>query len=119
MPVKIKRIYEPYSKDDGYRILIDRLWPRGIKKEEAHIDKWMKEIAPSTDLRKWFHQESETDHWEQFVKSYQAELKKSEVIEELLSDIDDHKTVTLLYGAKNQAHNHALVLLQFIKDHSA
>ncbi len=97
MPVKIKRIYEPYSKDDGYRILIDRLWPRGIKKEDAHIDKWMKEIAPSTDLRKWFHRESKTDHWEQFVKSYQAELKKSEVIEELLSDIDNHKTVTLLF----------------------
>ena len=114
MPVKIKRIYKSYSKDDGYRILIDRLWPRGIKKEEAHIDKWMKEIAPSTDLRKWFHQESEADHWEQFVKSYQAELKKSDVIEELLSDIESHQTVTLLYAAKNEEHNHALILQQFI-----
>jgi uncharacterized protein YeaO (DUF488 family) len=119
MPFKIKRIYEPYSNDDGYRILVDRLWPRGVKKDEAHIDKWMKEIAPSTDLRKWFHQESDTDHWKQFVKYYQAELKKSEAVEELLSDIENHQTVTLLYAAKNEEHNHALVLLQFIKDHSA
>jgi uncharacterized protein YeaO (DUF488 family) len=115
MPVKIKRIYDPYSKDDGYRILVDRLWPRGIKKAEAHIDKWMKEIAPSTSLRKWFHQEeSETDHWNQFVKSYQAELKKSNIVEELLLDIESHQTVTLLYAAKNEEHNHALILQQFI-----
>jgi uncharacterized protein YeaO (DUF488 family) len=118
MPVKIKRIYEPYSKDDGYRILVDRLWPRGIKKEEAHMDKWLKEIAPSTDLRKWFHQASETNHWKQFVKSYQAELKKSVIVKELLSYIYDHQTVTLLYAAKNQEHNHALILQLFINDHS-
>ncbi|HTD40190.1 MAG TPA: DUF488 family protein [Mucilaginibacter sp.] len=116
MPVKIKRIYEPYSKDDGYRILIDRLWPRGIKKETAHIDKWLKEIAPSTELRKWFHQEPEADHWEQFEKAYHAELKKSEAVEELHSDIENHETVTLLYAAKNEEQNHAMVLLQFLKE---
>lgn len=114
MPVKIKRIYEPFSKDDGYRILVDRLWPRGIKKEEAHIDKWMKEIAPSTELRQWFHQESEADHWEQFVKAYIAELRKSDAVEELLSDISAHKNVTLLFAAKDAERNHALVLRQFI-----
>jgi len=114
MPVKIKRIYEPRSDEDGYRILVDRLWPRGIKKEDVHIDKWMKEIAPSTELRKWFHREPEADHWQQFVKAYNAELKKSVAVEELLTDIENHQTVTLLYAAKSEEQNHALVLKQFI-----
>ena len=117
MSVNIKRIYEPYSKDDGYRILIDRLWPRGIRKEDAHIDVWLKEIAPSTELRQWFHQNEPDDaHWHQFVKSYKAELEKSDAVEELIIDIEDHKIVTLLYAAKSEDHNHALVLLEFIKN---
>ncbi len=113
MPVKIKRIYEPFAPDDGHRILVDRLWPRGIKKEEAKIDQWMKEIAPSTALRKWYHQ-SPAAHWEQFVKDYIAELKKSDKLEELRSAIDAHKNVTLLFASKDARHNHALVLQQFI-----
>jgi uncharacterized protein YeaO (DUF488 family) len=116
MPVKIKRIYEPYSKEDGYRVLIDRLWPRGIKKENAHIDKWLKEVAPSTELRKWFHLEPEADHWPQFVKAYRAELKKTDALEVLVSDIDKNETITLLYAAKNEEHNHAVVLLEFIRE---
>ena len=115
MPIKIKRIYEPFSKEDGYRILVDRLWPRGIKTGDAHIDRWLKEIAPSTALRKWFYQEPEADHWSQFVKAYQAELKKSQAVEELHSVIEDHETVTLLYAAKNEAQNHAMILLQFLE----
>ena len=113
MPVKIKRIYEPYSKDDGYRILIDRLWPRGIKKENAHIDKWLKEIAPSTELRKEFNHM--VDKWEKFKIAYHSELKNSLSVDELLDDIKNHKTVTLLYAAKDEEYNHALVLQDFIK----
>ena len=112
MPVKIKRIYEPYSNDDGYRILIDRLWPRGIKKENSHIDKWLKEIAPSTELRKEFNHM--VDKWEQFKVAYHTELKKSSVVGELLDDIKKHGTVTLLYAARDEEHNHALVLQDFI-----
>jgi uncharacterized protein YeaO (DUF488 family) len=113
--INTKRIYEPFLKTDGYRILVDRLWPRGIKKEEAHIDKWMKDIAPSTELRKWIHQEPEK--WEKFVKAYQAEIKMSPAIEELQADINDHKTVTLLFAARDKEHNHASVLKQYIEKH--
>ena len=112
MSVKIKRIYKPYSKDDGYRILIDRLWPRGIKKEGAHIDKWLKEIAPSTELRKEFNHM--VDKWDKFKIAYHTELKNSPAVSELLDDIKKHGTVTLLFAAKDEDHNHALVLQQFI-----
>jgi uncharacterized protein YeaO (DUF488 family) len=115
--VNIKRIYEPFSETDGYRVLVDRLWPRGIKKEEAHLDKWMKEIAPSTALRKWIHHEP--DKWDQFIRKYHTELNGSAAFKELLFDITEHKTVTLLFAAKDKDHNHALVLQQFIKSHSA
>ena len=114
MPVKIKRIYEPYSKDDGYRILIDRLWPRGIKKEGAHIDKWLKAVAPSTELRKAFNHM--VDKWEKFKIAYHTELKNSPAVSELFDDIREHQTVTLLFAAKDEHHNHALVLQQFIKE---
>jgi uncharacterized protein YeaO (DUF488 family) len=113
MPVKIKRIYEPYSKDDGYRVLIDRLWPRGIKKENSHIDKWLKEIAPSTELRKEFNHM--TDKWEQFKIAYHSELKNSPAVDELLDDIKKYRTITLLYAARDEEHNHALVLKEFIE----
>jgi uncharacterized protein YeaO (DUF488 family) len=113
MKVQVKRIYEPFSKADGYRILVDRLWPRGIRKEDAHIDKWLKEVAPSTALRKWFHQD--TSNWGQFVMKYHAELSGSAAVDELLADIKTHDTVTLLFAAKSEDHNHALVLKEFIK----
>jgi uncharacterized protein YeaO (DUF488 family) len=113
--VNIKRIYDPYSESDGYRILIDRLWPRGIKKENAYIDKWLKEVAPSTELRKQFNHQPEK--WAQFVPAYIAELKKSPAIGELLSDTRKHDTVTLLFAASDAGHNHALVLQQFVNQH--
>jgi len=116
MAVKIKRIYEPYLPDDGYRILIDRLWPRGIKKEGAHIDIWLKEIAPSTALRKWFNHEPEK--WEEFRRKYHDELNVSKAFSELTSNLRKHKTITLLYAAKEEKLNHAIVLQQFINDHS-
>lgn len=112
--VKVKRIYEPYARTDGYRILVDRLWPRGIKKEDAHIDKWLKEVAPSTDLRKWFHKDM--TQWKEFVTKYRRELKDNAALEELKADIKAHKTVTLLYAAKDEEHNHALALIDFISE---
>ena len=112
MAIQIKRVYEPYAKQDGFRILVDRLWPRGIKKENAHIDIWLKEVAPSTALRKWFHQERE--NWQEFVKKYKQELRNNDALTELRQLVKEHKKVTLLYGAKDEGHNHAQVLMKLI-----
>jgi uncharacterized protein YeaO (DUF488 family) len=115
MIINVKRIYEPYSESDGYRILVDRLWPRGMKKEDARIDKWLKEIAPSTELRKWYNHEPEK--WDQFRQKYHAELDKSVALDGLLSDLNQHKTVTFLFSSREEKINHAVVLKQFIMDH--
>jgi uncharacterized protein YeaO (DUF488 family) len=109
----IKRIYEPADKADGVRILIDRLWPRGMKKERAQIDRWMKEVAPSTALRKQFH--SNPEDWPKFQQDYIAELKKQESIKELVELIKEKEAITLLYAANNEQQNHALVLKQFLQ----
>jgi uncharacterized protein YeaO (DUF488 family) len=110
--IKIKRAYEPKSTADGFRILVDRLWPRGVKKEDAHIDVWMKEIAPSSQLRKWFnHDETK---WAAFTTKYTAELKKSIALDDLLAFIKANKTITLVYGAKDEEHNQAVVLKSFL-----
>jgi len=114
MAVQLKRIYEPSVKTDGYRILVDRLWPRGIKKDDARIDLWMKEVAPSTNLRKWFHEGKGS--WEQFRTKYLQELKDSAAAEELRAYAKEYKTITLLYAAKDEQHNHALVLKEFVKE---
>lgn len=110
MAVKIKRIYEPYSTADGYRILTDRLWPRGIKKES--IDKWLKDVAPSTELRKWFNHEPEK--WDGFLSRYHKEISKSPALEELKADINKHQNVTLLYSAKDEEHNQAVALMKIL-----
>ncbi len=112
--IQIKRIYEPVGDDDGYRILIDRLWPRGFSKENAHIDLWMKEVAPSTSLRKWFHHEIE--NWEEFTTRYWEELKeKHPLLTELKNLEKEHKKITLLYSAKDSKHNQAIVLLEVLR----
>jgi len=111
--INLKRIYDTYEPSDGYRILVDRLWPRGIKKTDAHIDLWLKEIAPSNELRKWFGHE--TDKWEAFSQKYVAELQgNKEAAQQLLSAVKDKKKVTLLFGAKDETHNQAVVLLQWL-----
>ena len=110
--IHIKRIYDDPAPADGYRILVDRLWPRGMAKNTAHIDRWMKEIAPSTELRKWLHQDP--GRWNDFKKQYTAELKASAAAEELLAIIRQHTTVTFLYAAKDASHNHALVLRDYM-----
>ncbi len=115
MKVHIKRVYEPASKEDGTRILVDRLWPRGLSKEAAQIDLWLKEAAPSTDLRKWFKHEPEK--WPEFQKRYEQELSESA---EQLSQLNEplkKGTVTLVYGAKDTVHNDAVVLQNFLKKH--
>ncbi len=111
--VNIKRVYEPIGNNDGFRILVDRLWPRGINKEKVNIDAWLKEIAPSAALRKWFNHES--GKWKRFVEKYKDELQKSEAVNELKNFIKKHKTITLLYAAHDEQHNNAVVLQGFMQ----
>lgn len=111
--IKIKRIYDAPEKTDGFRILVDRLWPRGIKKENAQVDIWMKEVAPSTELRKWFNHDPEK--WKQFWADYTKELKHSDAVKDLVEQIKRQHIVTLLYGAKDEQHNQAVVLQRFLK----
>ena len=112
--VVVKRVYEPLSRADGTRVLVDRLWPRGLTKEKAHVDLWMKEIAPSDELRKWFHHEER--NWSEFVKRYKTELgKKKELLGELKRQEKEHGTVTLLFGSKDEKKNQAVVLANILK----
>lgn len=113
MAIKLKRIYEKPSRGDGYRVLVDRIWPRGISKEAAKIDAWHKEIAPSNDLRKWFGHEPEK--WKEFKARYFAELKdRSEAVEELVS-IVKKRSVTFVYAAKDEQMNNAAALKEYIE----
>src|SRR3954449_1265856 len=109
-----KRIYEAAAEVDGFRILVDRLWPRGISKEGAHIDTWFRDIAPSTSLRTWFHHQE--GNWEEFTERYLAELNTSEVVADFVHLIEKHPVVTLVYAAKDKEHNHAQVLKIFIEE---
>jgi len=111
--IQVKRIYDPYEENDGYRILVDRLWPRGIKKESARIDKWLKDVAPSNALREEFHHEAEK--WGGFLKAYRAELEASPALAELRADIARHNTVTLLYAARNTEQNNAVALAGIVQ----
>jgi uncharacterized protein YeaO (DUF488 family) len=109
----IKRIYSPADKTDGLRILVDRLWPRGVTKERAQIDRWMKDIAPSTELRKQFH--ANPQNWAEFQHNYIAELRQSkEAVNELVDLIKSHETVTLLFSVHDEQQNHAVVLREFL-----
>lgn len=114
MKIKIKRVYEEPEKQDGERILVDRLWPRGLTKEKANLNMWLKDIAPSTELRKWFGHESEK--WDEFKKRYVKELKENKEQVSILKNEMKKETVTLLYGARDQEHNEAIVLKEFITD---
>ncbi len=110
--IDIKRIYENPSAMDGYRIFVDRLWPRGLKKSEVHFDEWMKEVAPSPELRKWFGHKPE--NWLQFQKDYRKELQSNNTVNHLI-EILNKRPITLLYAAHDRMHNHALVLQQYLK----
>ncbi|HWZ56268.1 MAG TPA: DUF488 domain-containing protein [Verrucomicrobiae bacterium] len=112
--LKIKRIYELPEKDDGLRVLVDRLWPRGVSKEKAHLDLWLKEIAPSDALRKWFHHDP--GRWTEFVAKYRKELAgRKNLVQQIKKLEADHGEVTLLYSAHDPARNQAVVLCQFLK----
>ncbi|MEM7435454.1 MAG: DUF488 family protein [Myxococcota bacterium] len=113
MNVLIKRVYEPASSGDGLRVLVDRLWPRGLSKEQASIDLWVKELAPSTQLRRWFH--SADGNWLEFKKRYRQELsERRDEAWALQSRIGDQK-VTFLYATKAEDHNHAQLLKAFLE----
>src|SRR5690349_5207509 len=110
--IKFKRVYEVASPDDGLRVLVDRLWPRGLTKERAAIDCWFKDVAPSAELRKWF--DHDPAKWKQFQVRYRKELEeKKEALKELKQKSKGH-TVTLLYGARDEEHNEAVVLQQLL-----
>lgn len=114
--IQIKRVYEDPDPSDGFRVLVDRLWPRGVKKESLHYDLWAKEITPSPPLRQWFHQ-SQGEHWELFKQKYLEELKDSSETEAFLKQIKKKEKVTLLYASKNTAQNHAMILRDYLAAH--
>lgn len=117
MKIKIKRIYDPYDTDDGWRVLVDRIWPRGISKERAHLDEWRKELAPSSELREWFCHIP--DKFEKFSIAYQAELDNNPLAQEFIKQIVMKSTenqVTLLFSARDTEHNQAIVLRDYLKE---
>ena len=114
MKLHLKRVYEQPAKDDGLRVLVDRLWPRGLTKEEADIDLWLKEIAPSAELRRWFGHDPKK--WAEFRRRYRAELSDRNAEIESQRQHGGDGRVTLLYGAKDEAHNQAVVLKEFIEE---
>lgn len=110
--IKIKRAYAPAEETDGYRILVDRLWPRGISKEKAKIDLWLKSVAPSSDLRKWFGHILE--RFPEFTKRYKAELAESGALDDLRKVLSEHPDATLLFAAHDEEHNNAVVLKELL-----
>lgn len=112
MDVRTKRVYDEPSEDDGRRVLVDRLWPRGVSKEDAALDAWVKRVAPSDDLREWFDHDPE--RFDEFRDRYRAELDgKEDAVEEVVGDAD---TLTLVYAASDEAHNNAVVLAEYVRE---
>ena len=112
--LQIKRAYEPEAPDDGFRIYIDRLWPRGLSHETFHYDLWDKDIAPSTELREWFHQDPE-GRWTEFEQKYKQELLANPAFKKLKEYIATKPVVTLLYSSHDPEHNNAVILLNLLK----
>ena len=108
LDVRIKRAYLPASAGDGTRILVDRVWPRGLRKEDAAIERWIRDVAPSTALRHWFGHDPA--RWEEFAQRYRAELKDKAALLEELRGIARHHSLTLVYSARDEQHNQAIVL---------
>jgi uncharacterized protein YeaO (DUF488 family) len=111
----VKRVYEPADKADGQRVLVDRLWPRGVSKAEAALTLWLKEIGPSDALRKWFGHDPE--RWAEFQKRYDAELEDNQEVVAQLRELLREGKVTLLYGAHDEAHNNAVALAEYLLRH--
>lgn len=117
MDIRIKRAYEEAANSDGPRILVDRIWPRGVAKEDADLETWLKGLAPSTELRKWFGHDPEK--WKEFQQRYLKELKKqeaAEALEELKVIVKKHRRITLVFAAKDTKHNNAVALREFLNN---
>ena len=112
--IKIRRIYDNSNEDNSYKILIDRLWPRGLKKEEVRIDLWLKDIAPSNELRKWFAHDPQK--WDEFQEKYFKELDREKEPVNILIEKAREKDITLLYGAKDEKYNNAVALKRYIEN---
>ncbi len=115
--VRIKRVYDPASDDDGARVLVDRLWPRGLRKEKAAWSLWLKDVAPSPELRAWFGHDPQ--RFAEFTRRYHVELAANEGAVEPLEDLLKRDRVTLLYAAHDAEHNHALVLAEYLRAHQS
>ena len=116
-PIKLKRVYEQPSLGDGTRVLVDRLWPRGVSRREASADLWLKNAAPSSELRRWYGHEPR--RWKRFSKKYRAELAREPGVLELLDDLRRRTPLTLIYGARDEKHSHALVLREVLEKYSS
>ena len=114
--IEVKRVYDDAAgtNNDGYRVFVDRLWPRGESKEKFHYDLWEKDVAPSTELREWFHEDPE-GRWDEFKARYLEELKVSPSADELLNKIKEMPLVTLLYSSRDHEHNNAQVLADYLR----
>jgi uncharacterized protein YeaO (DUF488 family) len=110
--IKVRRVYESREPSDGTRVLVDRLWPRGLTKEAAAVDHWMRDLAPSTALRKWFGHDPA--RWDEFRRRYAAELREREALLEELRELARHGPVTLVFGARDERHNDAVALLEIL-----
>lgn len=116
MTVRIKRVYDKPDADDGYRILVDRLWPRGVSKQDAKLDEWLKDIAPSPELRTWFGHKPEL--FDEFKARYELELDENPLVKQLTEKMRSRTSLTLLYGARDPKINHARVLLEYLQKKS-
>ena len=115
--IKLKRAYQPASSDDGFRVYIDRLWPRGLSHETFHYDLWDKEFAPSNQLREWFHQDPDL-RWNEFAEKYKEELSQNPAFDEFKNFIKNKPVVTLLYSSHDEAHNNAVVVKELLEEAS-
>ena len=113
--IKLKRVYAVRSPEDGLRVLVERLWPRGLTKQRAAVDLWLKDVAPSPELRKWFGHDPA--RWEQFQKRYQKELREKQDAVKHLTQMGKEGTITLVYAARDEEHNGALALKTFLQGH--
>jgi uncharacterized protein YeaO (DUF488 family) len=116
MKIYTKRVYDPPSRTDGKRYLVDRLWPRGLKREDLQLEDWVKEIAPSNELRKWFGHDPAL--WDEFRSRYFKELEDNKAALKPLIEAARHDTVTLVYGAKDTTHNNAVAIKEFLEKHT-
>jgi uncharacterized protein YeaO (DUF488 family) len=114
--IKLKRVYEEPSGDDGLRVLVERLWPRGVKKEDARLDLWLKDVSPSAELRKWYNHD--VAKWSEFQKRYRAELPQRQDSLKMIVEKQRQGTVTFVYAARDREHNSALVLKEFLDSRS-